>query len=1121
MRRSALIVVIFLTLVSHGTRARTTVLTVCESGCTYTNTDLQAALLDALPGDDILLQAGHTYLGTFKLPAAKDCPSDDASCYISVTTGVAADGSLLPDSSFPPHDLRVAPADAANLARLQSNTANLPAIRTVQPGEVGSLCAGAPCVTRWWRFARLEIAPEATYQGGALIELGSNNMAADSPNGDTQDLRSEIPSHFILEQIYAHGDPARGQFRGLYLHADDVTLKDSYVSDIKSRNEGQAITITNCAGPIAIVNNYLEGNGENVLSGGDGARAMQTGDVLASPAPTSRSARLSATTDLQVGQWISVLAGGVKQSTIVRSISSTDITFDPIAAAADVPGAVRWAVVPGNLTFARNHVYKPPSWRDPIVESPSSVSASPVAGSGSLPAGTYGYRIVARRRTAQNTQSYSAATAEVTVSLQTTGTISVSWASVPDVQAYIVYGRTPGGANQSWTVSSPATSFTDTGAAGTTASIPSPSYWLVKNSFELKAMDGALIEGNVFDYSWKAGQMGYVVLFTVANTGGANDSTVVRDLVFRHNRVRHGAGALQMTAQDVAGCACQVSGRLENVTVENNLFEDIGTAWGSGIPAIALSGPGMATQPRLGPANLTFNHNTLVTSGTNKFLNITLGQNGIDYTVDGFTFINNMTRRSTYGLRYDKSPGGMQAEGLTSWTLGTSGTSTFARNVIADANCSIYPDPAQNFCPASADWQSQFVDYASGDLRLRAGSPYEAAGTDGNDLGADVSAVDALTRIALSGDNRSTVDSPPPPALVVTTTSTPDGEVGAAYSTQISASGGVPPYAWTPSGQQPPGLMLSSGGELSGTPTSAGTFTWTATVTDSTGTSVSSALSTFIASAPSPPLVVTTTATPDATVGVAYSSQLGATGGVPPYTWTNSGQLPAGLVLSPDGLLSGTPTAAGTFSWTANVSDSRGTTASGVVSTIIASAPVPPLTITTTATPDGMVGASYSAQVEATGGVAPYSWSSTGQLPAGLAFSASGMLSGIPSSSGTFSWVAVAADSAGTTASAALTTIIVAAPPPAAPTALVVTSATRNQVRLAWTDNSNNETSFRIQRSADGVNFKDDGTVAAGVTTFTSTGLRSGRTYYFRVLALGSSGGSAYSNIVSATTLTR
>lgn len=857
MRRAVLLSFLLVCLTGAGTAARAAELTVCQSGCAYSNEQLQQAILDALPGDTILLQAGHIYDGTFRLPAAKACPASDASCYTTIETGVSATGDRLSASAFPPPDVRMTPGFAAVLAKLRSTVTNVAAMRTVLPGEVGPLCGAAPCVSRWWRLARIEVLPESRYQGGSLIELGSNSLAADVPGGDAQDLRSEVPSHFVLEQIYAHGDAVQGQFRGLYLHADHVTVKDSYISDIKSRSEGQGVTITNCAGPITITNTHLEGNGENLLAGGDGARAMQTQSVLASPSPGRTSARFSGVTDLRVGQWISVVAGGTAYSTVVRSITGTDVTFDEIPAVPDAPGRVRWGLVPGGLTFTKNHVYKPPSWRDPIVPAPGWAAAVPVAGTGALAAGTYAYRVVARREVAQNAAAYSPATPDATAVLAASGSVALSWEAVPDAVAYEVYGRTPGGQNLRWTVTASSTSFVDDGSAGTAGSIPAVSYWVAKNNFELKAMDGALIEGNVFDYSWRMGQVGYLVLFTVANTGGANDSTVIRDITFRGNRVRHGAGAMQMTAQDVSSCGCQLSGRLENVVVRDNVFEDIGTAWGSGVPAISISGPGTATLPRLGPKDLVFDHNTLVSSGTNKFLNLTLGQTGVDYTVENLAFTNNMTRRSTYGLRYDKSPGGMQAEGLTSWTLGAGGTSTFLRNVIAEANCSIYPSPGENVCPSLAGWQAEFVDFAGGNYRLLDGSAYRNAGTDGRSLGADIDAVEALTAIALSGDNRTGTPPPPPPPppdpLVIATTSLPDGLVGTAYSAQLLASGGAPPYTWSASAGLPAGLALSASGVVSGTPESAGTFQWTTTVTDARGTSAASTLTVLITAPPPPP----------------------------------------------------------------------------------------------------------------------------------------------------------------------------------------------------------------------------------------------------------------------------
>ena len=71
-------------------------------------------------------------------------------------------------------------------------------------------------------------------------------------------------------------------------------------------------------------------------------------------------------------------------------------------------------------------------------------------------------------------------------------------------------------------------------------------------------------------------------------------------------------------------------------------------------------------------------------------------------------------------------------------------------------------------------------------------------------------------------------------------------------------------------------------------------------------------------------LIISTTSCPAGQVGVSYSCTLQAAGGVAPYTWTSSGTLPPGLTLSSAGVLSGTPTQFGTFSFNVTVTDSAG-----------------------------------------------------------------------------------------------------------------------------------------------------------------------------------------------------
>lgn len=182
-----------------------------------------------------------------------------------------------------------------------------------------------------------------------------------------------------------------------------------------------------------------------------------------------------------------------------------------------------------------------------------------------------------------------------------------------------------------------------------------------------------------------------------------------------------------------------------------------------------------------------------------------------------------------------------------------------------------------------------------------------------------------------------------PPRLVFTTTSPlPAGRVGDAYSTQLTAAGGVPPYTWSATGV-PAGLSLSAAGVLSGTPTAAGTFTLNVTVNDSAQGSASQNFALTIAT---PPVAITTASLASGTVGSAYAASIAATGGQPPYTWSlAAGTLPAGVNLSAGGDLRGTPTAPGTFNFTARVTDSRGEQATRALSITVALPALPRTTI--------------------------------------------------------------------------------------------------------------------------------------------------------------------------------
>jgi hypothetical protein len=257
---------------------------------------------------------------------------------------------------------------------------------------------------------------------------------------------------------------------------------------------------------------------------------------------------------------------------------------------------------------------------------------------------------------------------------------------------------------------------------------------------------------------------------------------------------------------------------------------------------------------------------------------------------------------------------------------------------------------------------------------------------------------------------------------ITTTSPLPNGIVTVAYQTNVSALPASTSYTWSVvpgSGSLPPGLNLTttvSGGNalgvISGTPNTAGTYTFTLQVLQGGNQLATRAFSLLIG-----PTITTDPSLPPGIQGVSYSLTLAAQGGSPPYTWSvppqGGNNLPNGLSMNQAGTISGTPNAAGTFNFTIRVTDSQNRQSQKEFSLTIA----PPLSITTTSLPGGTTGQPYSATLIAAGGSGGYTWSTpAGNLPTGLTLNAStGAITGTPTAAGTSNFTARVTDSGGRT----------------------------------------------------------------------------------------------------------
>jgi hypothetical protein len=249
-----------------------------------------------------------------------------------------------------------------------------------------------------------------------------------------------------------------------------------------------------------------------------------------------------------------------------------------------------------------------------------------------------------------------------------------------------------------------------------------PSYagqkWSVKNLFELKNAQRVLVTGNIFENNWADAQNGFAILFTPRGHGAP--WSVVQDVTFTNNIIRHAAGGFNISGRDDN----EPSLPTKRIRISNNLLIDLnGPKWGNGT--------GRLLQVVLGPAFLTFEHNTAFQSNHIAIFDETPPG-------EGFVFQNNIMPNNEYGVFGSGAGQGSAAlqKYFTSYV--------FRRNVIIGGSSKLYPQ--DNFFPGSFD-EVKFIDHKGGNYRLAPNSPFKNRATSGKNVGCDFTLLEA----ALSG----------------------------------------------------------------------------------------------------------------------------------------------------------------------------------------------------------------------------------------------------------------------------------------------------------------------------------------------------------------------------------
>jgi cellulose synthase/poly-beta-1,6-N-acetylglucosamine synthase-like glycosyltransferase len=235
--------------------------------------------------------------------------------------------------------------------------------------------------------------------------------------------------------------------------------------------------------------------------------------------------------------------------------------------------------------------------------------------------------------------------------------------------------------------------------------------WTVKNLFELKNARRVVIDGNLFEHNWADAQNGFAILLTVRNQSGGAPWSVVEDVVFSNNVVRHAGAGVNILGRDDN----YPSEQTRRIAIRGNLFADIGGRWGAGRLFQLLDGT----------RDVSITRNTAFQTGAAVF-------GGDDAAHTGFVFENNLALHNQTGIGGSGTASGRPT--LQRYFPGA----LVRRNLLIGGDAAIYP--ADNFFPGTLA-EAGIVKGPDGSYRRTPTRRYAGAGSDGLDIGADLEAL--------------------------------------------------------------------------------------------------------------------------------------------------------------------------------------------------------------------------------------------------------------------------------------------------------------------------------------------------------------------------------------------